>query len=191
LAKDHHPESPIWVKKLLESKAGIVAQVMLTLMLVVSIGGIAGIVIWETVKGIFGAVTAPPEIFVAAVVGAAVSTIGFGLFAVVLGMLGPILSVVYEEWTAYIAPVIGGTAGAAISGGLAVNAVYIVALSALTGGITLVFYSLITAKEEISLKGISELVIAGVGFGAIDGVIVAAVLKLLEVAVGIDWMLAG
>jgi len=37
----------------------------------------------------------------------------------------------------------------------------------------------------------TELVIAGVGFGAVNGVIVAVVFKVLEVTVGIGWLLAG
>jgi hypothetical protein len=159
-------------------------------MLVVSIGSIIGVIIWEATKGIVGTVTTSPEIFVAAIVGAVASMVGFGLFALVLSMFGPILSVVYEEWTEYVAPVVGGAVGAAIGGGL-VSVIYMVALSALTGGITLLFYGMITAKERITFKGITELLTAGVGFGAINGVIVAAVFKVLEVTVGIGWLVAG
>jgi hypothetical protein len=169
----------------------MVALVLLSLMLVVSIGSIMGVILWEAVKGIAGTVTASPEIFVAAIVGAVASTVGFGLFALVLSLFGPILSVVYEEWTEYIAPVIGGAVGAAISGGLAVSVIYMVALSALTGGIALLFYRIITAKERITFKDITELVIAGVGFGAVNGVIVAVFFKVLELTVGIGWLLAG
>jgi hypothetical protein len=66
-----------------------------------------------------------------------------------------------------------------------------VALSALTGGIALLFYRIITAKERITFKGITELVIAGVGFGAVNGVIVAVFFKVLEMTAGIGWLLAG
>jgi hypothetical protein len=191
LSEDSHLESPSWVNRLVESKAGIIAQVLLSFLLVVSIGGIVGVIMWQVIKGIAGMVTASPEVFVAAIMGAAASTIGFGLFALMLSLFGPILSVVYEEWTAYIAPTIGGTVGAAISGGLAVNVIYVVALSALTGGIAAVFYRVITAKERITFKGLTELVIAGVGFGAVNGAIVAAFFKVLEVNVGIGWLLAG
>jgi hypothetical protein len=169
----------------------MLSQLLLSFLLVVSVGSIVGVVIWEAIKGIVGMVTASPEVFVAAIVGAAASMIGFGLFALMLSLFGPILSIVYEEWTAYIAPTVGGTVGAAISGGLAVNVIYIVALGALTGGITLLFYGIITAKERITFKGMTELVIAGVGFGAVNGVIVAVVFKVLEVTVGIGWLLAG
>ena len=176
-----------WVKKLVASKAGTVAQVLLSLVLLVSIGAIVGIIIWEAIEG---TVSASPKVFVAAIVGAAASAIGFGLFALVLSLFGPILSAVCEEWTAYVAPAIGGTVGAAISGGLT-NVIYLVALSALTGGIVLLVFGTITGKERVTFNGISELVIAGVGFGAVNGVIVVAVFKVLEVTLGIDWLVAG
>jgi hypothetical protein len=117
--------------------------------------------------------------------------IGFALFALVLSLLGPILAGVYEQWTGHIAPVIGGTVGAAISGGLDVSVITIVALSALTGGLTLIFREATTAKERITFKDIAELAIPGVGFGAVNGIILAGVFKLLEATVGIGWMLAG
>jgi hypothetical protein len=117
--------------------------------------------------------------------------VGFALFALVLSLFGPLLTVVYEEWTGRVAPVIGGTVGAAISGGLGVSVIYIVALSALTGGLTLIFREAITAKERITFKDMTELAIAGVGFGAVNGIIVAGVFKVLEATVGIGWMLAG
>ena len=94
LSQDSHLESPSRAKKLVESKAGTVALVLLSLMLVVSIGSIIGIILWEAIKGIAGTVTASPEIFVAAIVGAAASTVGFGVFCLVLSMFGPKLSVV-------------------------------------------------------------------------------------------------
>jgi hypothetical protein len=179
-----------WIKKLVASQAGLVAQVLLSLMLMVSVGAIVGIIIWEVIEAIAGTITASPEVFVAAIVGSAASGIGFGLFALALSLFGPILSAVYEEWTAYVAPAIGGAVGAAISGGLA-NVIYLVGLSALTGGIVLLFYRLITAKERLTLKGITELAIAGVGFGAVNGVIVTTVFKVLELTVGIGWLVAG
>ena len=68
------------------------------MLLWVSLSGIIGIIIWEAIKGVAGTVTASFEVFVAASVGATASMIGFALFALVLGLLGPILAVVYEEW---------------------------------------------------------------------------------------------
>ena len=184
-------ESPGWIKKLVASKAWIVAQVLLSFVLVLSMGSITGIILWEAIKGTARTVMASPEIFMAAVVGAAISTVGLGLFSVVLGMFGPILSVVYEDWTSHIAPVVGGTVGAAIGGGLAASVIYVVALSALTGGIALLFYRMLTAKKRITFKGTTELVIAGVGFGVVNGAIVAAAFKALEVTVGIGWLVVG
>jgi hypothetical protein len=164
---------------------------MSALMLAVSGGSLVGILIWGTTKAIAGVFIISPKTFVAAIAGAATSMVGFGLFALVLGLLGPMLSVVYEEWTMSIAPVIGGTVGAAISSGLAVRVIYIVAIGALTGGVTLMSYRLIRSRERVALKAIADGLIAGVGFGAINGVIVGVVFKLLEVGVGIGWMLAG
>ena len=191
LSEDGRLEAPIWVKKLIESKSGVLVRSLLSLLLWVSLSGIIGIIIWEAIKGVAGTVTASFEVFVAASVGATASMISFALFALVLGLLGPILAVAYEEWIWYIAPVIGGTVGAAISGGLAINVIYIVTLSALTGGLTSIFRQAITAKEKVTFKNATELAIAGVGLGAINGIIVAGVFKVLEATVGIDWMLAG
>jgi hypothetical protein len=190
-SQDSSPESPSRAKRSADSKAGIVAQVLMSLILVVSIGAITGTVIWTAIQGLVGTITTSPEVFVAAIVGAAASAIGFGLFAVLLSLFGPILSAAYEEWTAYIAPTIGGTVGAAISSGLAINVIYLVPLSALAGGIALLFYRVITARERITFNAISELMIAGVGFGAINGIILAIVFKVLEVTAGTGWMLAG
>ena len=183
-SEDSPQESPHWVKVLIDSKAGIAVQVLLAMLLAVSVGSITGVILWEAIKGIAGTVAAAPEVFLAAIVGAAASMIGFGLFGLVLSLLGPVLFVAIEEWTAYVAPVIGGTVGGAIGGGLAPYVIYIVALSALTGGITATLYGTITAKKRITFKAINELVIAGVGLGAINGIILAIFFKVLEVTVG-------
>jgi hypothetical protein len=55
----------------------------------------------------------------------------------------------------------------------------IVALSALTGGITLIFREAITAKERITFKDITELAIPGVGFGAVNGIILAGLFQVV------------
>ena len=171
------------------SKVGIAVLLLSSLLLVVSLGSIAGIVTWEALKGMAGLFTASPKIFVAASVGAAASVIGFALFALALSLLGPILSTVYEEWAAYMAPVVGGAAGATVSGGLEI--ILIIPLSALTGGIALLFYEAIITQERITFKGVTELALAGMGFGAINGVIVATIFKVLEMTVGLGWLVAG
>jgi hypothetical protein len=165
------------------------ALLLLSLLLVVSVGSIIGVITWEALKGIAATLTASPEIFVAAIVGAAASAIGFTLLALALSFFDLLLSMVYAEWTEYVAPVIGGAAGAAISGGIFIN--YLVPLGALTGAITLLFYRMLTAKRKITRKSITELTLAGAGFGVVNGVIVAIFFKVLEVTVGIDWLLAG
>lgn len=183
---------PAWAKKLVESKGAVIVRTLLTLMLWVSFASVIGIITWKAIEGIAEVVTASSfEIFVAALVGAVASMIGFALFALVLSLFGPILSMVYERWVGYIAPVIGGAVGAAISEGLAINLIYIVPLSALTGGLALVTHEVITAKEGVTFKGITAVILPGVVFGAINGAIVGGVFKLLEVTVGIGWMLAG
>ncbi len=190
LDDENHSELPNWATTLLKSNVGIGIQVIVSLTHFVSLGSLVGIILWVLLKGVADMVMGSSAIFRAAIVGATLSPLGFGIFAVILGLLGPILSMVYEEWTAYIAPVIGGTVGAAISSGLPTNVIYIVALSALTGGIALVLYDLVMIKESVTLKRIGDLVIAGVGFGVVNGVIEAIAFKVLEVTVGLGWLLA-
>lgn len=171
------------------SKARMTALLLSSLLLVASLGSVAGVVTWEALKGMAGLFTASPKIFVAASVGAAASVVGFALFALALSLLGPILSTVYEEWTAYMAPVVGGAAGAAFNGGL--DIILIIPLGALTGGVALLFYETLVTQERITFKGATELVLAGMGFGAINGVIVAMIFKVLEMTVGLGWLVAG
>jgi hypothetical protein len=189
LSQDDRQELPRRVNEPVGSKAGIAILLLASLLLVASLGSIAGVVTWEALKGMAGLFTASPKIFVAASVGAAASVIGFALFALVISLLGPIMSTVYEEWTAYMAPVVGGAAGAAVSGGLGI--ILTIPLGALTGGVALLFYETLTTKERITFKGVTELALAGMGFGVINGVIVATIFKVLEMTVGLDWLLAG
>jgi hypothetical protein len=191
VSEDGTVEPPAWLKRLAESQGGEVVRALLALVLGIGLASLVGIVVWETVQGIAETAIAPREVFVAAFVGAVASMVGFALFALVLSLFGPILSAAYEEWVGRIAPVIGGAVGAAISGGLGVSVITIVALSALAGGLTLVLHQAITADKRITFKDVSESAIAGVGFGAVNGLLLAGVFKLLEVTVGIGWMLAG
>jgi hypothetical protein len=190
-SEEDDPDSHSWIKKLVESKGGGVVVALLVLMLVVSLGSLIGVFMWEVIKGVAETAIASPKVIVAAIAGAAASMTGFVLFALVLSLFGPIQFVAFEQWTVYIAPVIGGTIGAAIGDGLAVSVIYIVVLSAMTGGITLLIHDVITAKKRITLKAIHELVIAGLGLGAINGIILAIFFKVLEATVGISWLLAG
>jgi hypothetical protein len=191
VSEDGTVEPPAWVKRLVASKGGVVLRELLAFLLGMGLASLVGIVIWETIQGIAGFARTPREVFLAAFVGAVASMVGFGLFALVLSLFGPILTAAYEEWTGRVAPVIGGAVGAAISGGLTVSVIYIVGLSALTGGLTLVLREAIAAKKTITLDNATEIAIAGVGFGAINGLILAGVFRLLEATVGIAWMLAG
>jgi hypothetical protein len=192
LSGDSDQEKISQGKKIASSNVWTVALVLLSFMLVISIGSSTGAIIWVAIKGIAeGAVTIWPENSIGAITGAATSLISFGLFALVLSAFGPILSTVYEKWTEYIAPVVGGTIGAAISGGLGVSVVYILFLSTVIGGIALVCFEIITSKMRVTFKGISELVIAGLGFGFVNGVILTVVFKVIDVSLGLDWMIAG
>jgi hypothetical protein len=191
VSEDGTVEPPAWIKRLVESQGGVTVRAVLALVLGTGLASLVGIIIWETIQGIGRTATAPLQVYVAAFVGAVASMIGFALFTLVLALLGPILMGVYQEWAGRVAPVIGGAVGAAISGGLAVNVIYIVGLSALTGGLTLVLREAITAEKRITLKDVTETSIAGVGFGAVNGLLLAGLFKLLEATVGIAWMLAG
>jgi hypothetical protein len=188
---DIHLELPNWGKRLFESKAWGVVQAVLTLVLMVSVGGVVGVIVWETMKGIVEAVKVLPAVLAASTSGAMISAVGFGFFAIVSSLLRPTMFVVYEKWTWYMAPVIGGVVSAAMRVGSDVNVVCIVALSAMTGGIILLLYEMITEKEKVTIKRMTDTLIAGVGFGFVNGAIVAAVFKVLEIVIGIDWLMAG
>lgn len=190
VSEDGNVEPPVWVKRLAGSKSGLVVRALLAFLLGTGLASLGGIVIWETLQGIARTATASLEVFVAALVGAVASMIGFALFALVLSLFGPILTGMYEEWTGRVAPVIGGAVGAAIWGGLGVRVIYIVGLSTLTGGLTLVLREAITAERRITLRDVIELAMVGAGFGAVNGLSLAGVFKLLETTVGITWMLA-
>jgi hypothetical protein len=71
------------------------------------------------------------------------------------------------------------------------------AYSRFFGPRTLVLYDEYRAKgtqgstqPTLAVKDVAELAIAGVGFGTVNGLILAGVFKLLETTVGIAWMLA-
>ena len=136
-SEEAKPDLLRWVKRLVESKGSKVALALLILVLIVSVGSFVGVVLWEAVEGITETVMASPKVFLAAIAGSVASMIGFVLLSLVLRLCGPTFSEGFIQWTAYSAPVIGGAIGAAIGDGLAINVIYIVALSALIGGITL------------------------------------------------------
>jgi len=184
-------EPPNWTKKLFDSKAWIVVQAVLTLVLMMSVGGVIGVVVWETMKGIVEAVKVLPAAFVASIGGAMISSVGFGFFTIVSRLLRPMMFAMYVKWTWYISPVIGGAVGAAIRVGTNVNVIHIVTLSAMTGGIMLLLYIMVIEKEKVTIKRITDTLIAGVGLGFVNGVIVAAVFKMLEIVIGIGWLMAG
>jgi hypothetical protein len=112
-------ETPPWAEKLVESKLGKVAVALLALILTIGTGSILGALACAAVQGVAKTIAGLPEILGTAIVGAALSVIGFGLFALLLGFLGSVLSVAYEGWIGYIAPVVGGIVGAAVAGGYA------------------------------------------------------------------------
>ena len=109
------------------------------------------------------------------------SMLGFGLFAIILSMLGPILSVAYEAWIGYVAPVVGGVVGAAIGSGYITGGIRMVGLSALVGGLALVMFQVSTSERRVGIKDMGECLAAGIGFGIINGVILAVLFQVLEV----------
>ena len=108
------------------------------------------------------------------------SMIGFGLFALLLSLLGPVLSVVFEGWIGYIAPVVGGVVGAGIGGGYVGGGIHIVGLSSLVGALALVVFRVSTGKKRVRVKDVGDLLTAGLGFGFVNGLILALLFLLLE-----------
>ena len=170
-----HPRlgSPSWVEKLVASIPGKIVIVLLSLVLMIGTGGVAGVLVCLPVKGISVTLAGLPEILGTAIVGAAVSIVGFGLFTLLLSLLGPVLSVAFETWIGYIAPVIGGVVGAAVGSGYVTGGLGIVGVSALTGGLVLVMFDASTSKKKVTGKAVGESLVAGMGLGFVQGVILA------------------
>jgi hypothetical protein len=131
-----------------------------------------------------------PEILGTGIIWAAMSVVGFGLFALLLSLLGPLLWVAYEAWIGYIAPVIGGVVGVALESGILVGvllesraigrSIAVVGSSMVIGALASMSFEAIISKKKVSAKALSENLIAGLGFGLINGLILAALSSVLE-----------
>ena len=174
------PGPPSWAEKLVESIPGKIVLVLLGLALIAGTGGLVGTMVCVPVKGLVETIAGLPEILGAATVGAAMSVIGFGLLALLLSLLGPILWVAFEEWIGYIAPVIGGIVGAVLESGILTGGIAIVGSSILVGGLASVIFEASTSKKSVSVKAVGESLTAGLGFGLINGLILAVLFKVLR-----------
>jgi len=170
-----------------KSHVSVGVQALLTLAGALALGSVAGVALWGAISTLVETAAQAPRVFWAALVGAAISAVLYGLFSILLGLLGPILAMAYQEWTAAIAPLIGGAVGAALGSGLAARAIAVVGLSAAAGGITLPLYRAIASRERVTLPGMRQAWIAGLGFGAINGGLLAAAIQLLKGTVGLSW----
>ena len=182
---------PDWAERLAESKAGTVIQVLLAPIIILGVGGAIGVLLWGTFNGIYEIALAQPAVLWTAIVGATASMISCALLALLASLFGPILSAGWEVLIVYIAPIVGATVGAAIGGGLPINLLFVLPLGALAGGVAAPVSSLILAKEGTSLKTASQEVTTGLFLGAILGAILTGAFKLLELTVGLDWLLTG
>jgi hypothetical protein len=124
------------------------------------------------------------EVLLAAIVGAVISVIGFGLFAVahylVRRRLEAVAVYVYESWLACVAPVIGAVVGGMVAGGIVGRGVYVVVISALVGGMAMPILELLTIKKGKRSRGIIGPAVAGIGYGVINGIILAIALVILQ-----------
>ena len=103
------------------------------------------------------------------------------LDAPLLSLLGPILSVVYEGWVGYIAPLVGGVVGAATASGYVGGGIGIVGVGALVGAFALAVFEVSMGGKCVRIKDVGESLTAGLGFGFINGLILALLFWVLEV----------
>lgn len=187
------PETLPWGEKLVASLPGKVVAVLAVAVLAVGMGSIVGVLVCVPVLGPTEMIAALPNVLGRAALGATLSVVGFVVFGVVIAILGtPILSGVFEHWAAYIAPAIGGVAGAvlesgAIRGGLIgevldsgsfAAGLLVVGLSAVVGGIASIIYEGILS-EKLTAKSLGETSTASLGIGAINGIVLALILGVL------------
>ena len=126
------------------------------------------------------------EVLIAAIIGALISVVGFGLFIVaqyvICRRLEAVAVYVYELWLAFIAPVIGGVVGAAIFSNAVSRGIYIIAIGALIGGTAIpVLESIIGDRGNRRARNIIQQAIAGMGYGTINGTILAVIFAILKV----------
>jgi hypothetical protein len=193
------------VKKFTSSKPGLAVRTLLGLIVMLGTGGIIGILVCIPIQGIAQTLATFPEMLRMAIVGGALSVIGFAIFFIAVALAGKVvdLSCVYEGWIAFQSPVIGGVVGAAIGCGYipyGINqalgvpdgmsgvglGVCIVGIGTLVGGLALVLFETTWKLFEWRDKGSQELKIAplenslaGMVFGAINSVILAVLFRIL------------
>jgi hypothetical protein len=172
---------PTWAVRLAASKPGTVVQVLLALNLIIGMGSVIGVLICVPVQGVAKTIAGLPAILGTAMIGAAMSVVGFALFFLLLSLLGPVLSVAFEGWIGYIAPVVGGVIGAALESGYASGGMLVVGLSALVGAFALAIFTVSTGGKSVRIKDVGDSLTAGLGFGVINGLILAPLFWVLEI----------
>jgi len=191
--EDPIPESLPWSEKLFASLPGRILGILAVATMAIGMGSIVGTLVSVPVLGITETIATLPDILGMTSLGATLSTVGFVVLTVVSAFLGPILSSVFEEWIAYISPVIGGVAGAAIKSGSTIggtigevlesgpiaSGILVIGLSAVVGGIATLFHTVLRGAEKLSVKGLTDDGLAGLGLGAINGLILALILGVL------------
>ena len=188
------PKALPWGEKLIASLPGKVVVVLAVAVLAVGMGSITGTLLSVPLLGPANTVAALPDILGIAALGATLSVVGFVVPGVVIAMLGtPILSGVFEQWAGYIAPAIGGIAGAVLeSGGIRggfvgevlesgsfATSILVVGLSALVGSVASILHEGFRDKKKLTVKGLGDTAVAGLGIGAINGIVLALILGVL------------
>ena len=187
------PESLPWSERLFASLPGRILGILAVATVAVGMGSIVGTLVSVPVLGPTEVIAALPDILGQAALVAALSTVGFLVLTVVSARRGPILSSVFEQWIAYISPVIGGVAGAileigpsmggtvreVLEAGPIFGGILVIGLSAVVGGIATVFHTVMRGVEKPSVKGLKDDGLAGLGLAAINGIVLALLLSVL------------
>jgi hypothetical protein len=178
-SKPPDPETLSKGERLAASTPGKVVTILSVAVLAIGMGSIAGLLVCLPVLGPRQTVTALPGVLGRAALAATLSAVGFVILVVVIALLGTrILSGVFEHWAAYIAPVIGGVIGAVLESGAFATGLLVVGLSAVVGGIASIIYEGIQSNR-LTVKSLGETSTAGLGIGAINGLVLALTLGVL------------
>lgn len=174
------PATRAWADRLAESKLGKALLLFFALIMMVGQGALIGVLICVPFLGIVEPVAIYPELLASAIAWAAMSMIGFLLLTLALRVFGPVLWVVFEAWIGYIAPVIGGTVGSGLASGWISGTLWIVGTSVLVGGVALLLFEMSASKKRVNIKGVGDTLTAGLGFGLVNGAILAGMWKIWD-----------
>ena len=167
-----------WADAFAETPVGKIVYLLLALVLAAGSGGVAGVLVCVPVQGVAEAIAGFPETLGTAIAGAAMSVMGFGLLVLVMARRGPPLFAAWEAWIGYVSPVVGGVVGAAVRSGTLSGGIGIVGVSAWVGALGLLGFDLSAGGKRVGTKHVGESLVAGIGFGVINGVILAVLFCL-------------